>query len=62
MRYKSLNKEFLDMPKETGKAFSTEKKSFTIGHILWAETELLNLKVKLRGKNVSTFLNVLAAA
>lgn len=62
MRYKSLNKEFLDTPKETGKAFGTEKKSFTIGQILWAETELLNLKVKLRGKNVSTFLNVLAAA
>lgn len=62
MRYKSLNKEFLDTPKETGKAFGTAKKSFTIGHILWAETELLNLKVKLRGKNVSIFLNVLAAA
>lgn len=25
MRYKSLNKEFLDTPKETGKAFGTEK-------------------------------------
>lgn len=62
MRYKSLNKESLDAPKETGKGFGTAKKSFTIGHILWTETELLNLKVKLRGKNVSTFLNVLAAA
>lgn len=61
MRYKSLNKEF-SAPKDTGKGFGTDKKSFTIGHILWTETELLNLKVKLRGKNVSTFLNVLAAA
>lgn len=59
MRYKSLNKEPLDAPKEI--SARTEQKLFTIGHILWTETELLNLEVKLRGKNVLTFLNVLAA-
>lgn len=55
---KSLNKELFNVPKQTERRCSERQKLFAIEHVLWTESELLDLEVHLLDKNVSTFLNV----
>lgn len=55
---KGLNKELFNVLKQTERRYSERQKLFAIEHVLWTESELLDLEVHLLDKNVSTFLNV----